>query len=106
VLFEMAPTYMSVWASVDRTRGSETVWFVDKPRFFDTRCWLGDRTGPKTKLDLPDDCEMAIQRDWLVVKRRSAWTLDGTIHAPDTLLGLPLAGFLAGQRDAAVLFAP
>jgi prolyl oligopeptidase len=106
VLFETAPTHMRVWASVDRTRGPETVWFADRPSFFETQLWLGDRTGPHTKLDLPDDCTMATHRDWLVVKRRSTWTLGGMTHAPDTLLGLPLAGFLAGQRTATVLFEP
>ena len=25
----------------------ETVWFADKPAFFDTIVWLGDRSGPK-----------------------------------------------------------
>ena len=34
---------------------TETVWFVDKPGFFDAILWLGDRTGPKVKLDLPTD---------------------------------------------------
>jgi prolyl oligopeptidase len=97
---------MSAWASVDRTRGPKTVWFADKPGFFDTRLWLGDRTGPQTKLDLPDDCAMATHRDWLVVQCRSVWTLGGRTHAPDTLLGLPLSRFLAGQREAAVLFEP
>jgi prolyl oligopeptidase len=106
ILFETTPKHMSVWASVDRTQGPETVWFADKPSFFATRLWLGDRTGPQTQLDLPDDCAIAPHRDWLVVKRRSAWTLGGMTHAPDTLLGLPLAGFLAGQRDATVLFVP
>ena len=55
VLFETTPESMGLWASVDRTRGAETVWFVDKPGFFDAIFWIGDRSGPKTKLDLPTD---------------------------------------------------
>ena len=36
----------------------ERVWFVDKPAFFDAITWMGDRTGPKVKLDLPTDIWM------------------------------------------------
>jgi prolyl oligopeptidase len=34
-LFETTPDSMSAWASVDRTQGTERVWFVERPAFFD-----------------------------------------------------------------------
>jgi prolyl oligopeptidase len=44
--------------------------------------------------------------DWLVVKRRTEWTVGGQTYPPDTLLGISLLAFLAGARDFAVLFEP
>jgi prolyl oligopeptidase len=106
VLIETTPESMGLWASVDRTRQTETVWFADKPGFFDTTIWLGDRSGPKAKLDLPTDIEHESRGDWLVVKRRTQWTVGGNTYAPDTLLGISLTAFLAGSRDFTVLFEP
>jgi prolyl oligopeptidase len=106
VLFETTPQAMSVGAGVDRTQGTETVWFVEKPAFFDAVFWRGDRNGPKVRLDLPADATMAAHRGWVAVKPRGAWTVGAATHAPDTVLGMPLARFLAGERDFAVLFQP
>jgi prolyl oligopeptidase len=53
VLFETTPDSMSAWASVDRTQGTERVWFVERPAFFEMITWLGDRAGPTAKLGLP-----------------------------------------------------
>jgi prolyl oligopeptidase len=48
VLIDTIPESMGLWASVDRTRATETVWFADKPGFFDTIFWLGDRRAPRS----------------------------------------------------------
>ena len=75
VLFESTPESMMVSAQVDRTAPGERVWFIDKPAFFDAIVWMGDRTGPKIRLDLPTDTWLDTHGDWLAVKRRSAWTI-------------------------------
>ena len=106
VLFETKPESMSAWGSVDRTQATEAVWFGERIGFFDGNFWLGDRTGRKSKLDLPTDTEMESHRGWLVVKRRTPWTTGQRTHPPDTMLGLSLAAFLAGDRDFTVLFEP
>ncbi len=106
VLFETLATNMNAWAGVDHTGGPERIWYGEKPDFFTTRHWLGDRLGPKTAIDLPDDCELMVQGDWMAVKRRTAWTIGGVTHPADTLLGSRLSAFLGGARDFAVLFEP
>jgi len=106
VLFETVRQSMSAGAGVDRTQGTETVWFVEKPAFFDTVVWMGDRTGPKVRLDLPADAIISAQRGWLAVRPRRAWRVGAAAHAADTVLGMPLARFLAGERDFSVLFEP
>ena len=104
VMIETTPESMGLWASVDRTQGPETVWFVDRPGFFDAIFWMGDRGGPKVKLDLPTDISIEAHRGWLVAKRRTAWTIGDKTYAPDTLLGISMPAFLGGARDFTVLF--
>jgi prolyl oligopeptidase len=106
VLYETTPESMSVWAHLDRTQAKEMVWFIDTPGFFDTIVWMGDRAGPRVKLDLPTDIGIEIHRDWLAVKRRTSWTIGDVSHMPDTLLGIALSAFIAGDRRFAVLFEP
>ena len=106
VLFETTADRMSVWGGLDRTQDEETVWFAERPAFFDIVLWKGDRSGPKVRLDLPEDSDMDAHRDWLAVKRRTPWTISATTHATDTVLGIALSAFLAGDRNFTVLFEP
>jgi len=106
VLFETMPDRTSVSAALDRTQPSETVWFWERVSFFDINYWLGDSTGAKLRLDLPTDVMASPHGGWLAVKRRTAWTIGGETHPADTLLGLSLPAFLAGDRNPEVLFAP
>jgi prolyl oligopeptidase len=106
VVFETAPDNMVAFSGVDRIDAETRVWFVEQLDFFNYHVWLGDETGPRAKLDLPTDIWMQAHRDWLVVKRRAAWTVGGQTHAPDTLLGMSLPAFLAGDRNFTVVFEP
>jgi prolyl oligopeptidase len=105
-LFETTPDSMSAWARVDRTQGTARIWFVERPAFFDMIAWLGNRAGPTAKLGLPVDISMEAHGDWLAVKRRTPWAIGDVTHAPDSLLGIALSAFLAGDRNFTVLFAP
>ncbi len=106
VLFEVAPESMAAFSNIDRTDVAPKIWFIEQAGFFDVNLWLGDTTGAKTKLDLPTDIWMEAHRDWLVVKRRTAWTVGGKTYAPDVVLGMSLSAFLAGDRDFTVVFEP
>lgn len=106
VIFETTPDSMSVGAGRDRTKPGEVVWFSEKPGFFDIVTWIGDREGPKVRLDLPTDIWMDTHRDWLVVKRRTEWTVGGATHASDTMLGISFSAFIAGDRNFTVIFVP
>lgn len=106
VIFETSVDDMLAFASVDLTGESPRVWFVARPGFFDVNLWLGDASGSQTKLDLPTDIWMEAHQDWLVVKRRATWTIGKVTYPPDTLLGMPLSAFLAGDRTFTILFEP
>jgi prolyl oligopeptidase len=106
VLFETTPDNMMVGGTVDRTRPSETVWFAEELGFFDMNVWIGDGTGAKQRIDLPTDITIGHHRDWLAVKRRTPWTIGARTYPADTVLGLSLSAFLAGDREVEVLFEP
>lgn len=106
VIFETDAKHVAVSADIDREDGEGRVWFVESLGFFDTRIWLGDRTGPQTRLDLPTDISVACHRGWLAARRRTAWTIGGKTHKPDAVLGIALAAFLAGERGVTTLFEP
>src|ERR1043166_2394168 len=106
VIFETTPDSMSVFTDVDRTAAAPRIWFVEKSGFFDVKLWIGDATAPNTRLDLPTDIWTEAHQDWLVVKRRSPWTVGGLTYAPDTVLGIALSAYLAGDRHFTVVFEP
>ena len=106
VIFETQPECMAVWADLDREAADERIGFVERTGFFDAVVWIGDRAGPKTRIDVPTDASVTWHRGWLAVKRRTAWTIDGATHAPDTVLGMNFAALLAGDRNFTKLFEP
>ena len=62
--------------------------------------------GPRSSSTCRPTSSIESHGDWLVVKRRTEWTIGGKTYAPDTLLGISLSAFLAGARDFTVLFEP
>src|SRR5262249_4721813 len=100
------PKSMSVLAGIDRTKPGNPVWFSERPGFFDVVMSVGDRGGPKIKLDLPTDISMDTYGDWLVVKRPTEWSVGGETYPPDTLVGIAFSAFIAGDRNFTVLFRP
>jgi prolyl oligopeptidase len=105
-IFETDADHMAVWSDVDRESAGESVWFAERLGFFDQVVWIGDRNGPKTRLDLPTDASPHWHRDWLAVKRRTVWTVGGETYPPDTVLGISFSAFLAGDRRFTKLFEP
>jgi prolyl oligopeptidase len=106
VIFEVPETSMAGSAGVDREGGKEVLVFFEQLGFYDARIHLGDRDGPKAEIPLPTDAHYAWQRGHVAVKPRTPWTVGGTTHAPDTLLGLSFEAVMQGKPVAEVLFTP
>ncbi|MBV8653061.1 MAG: S9 family peptidase, partial [Alphaproteobacteria bacterium] len=111
VIFETRHDSMSASAGVDHESeshdsGGERLWFAEKPGFFDTIVWIGDRSGPKTRIELPTDAAMSWHRGWLAVRGRTAWSAGGRTFGPDTVVGIAFEAFLKGDRDFEILFEP
>jgi prolyl oligopeptidase len=106
VIFETREECVYVFAGVDRDCPDERVWFAEKPGLIDTNAWIGDRTGPKTRLDIPTDAWLTWHRGWLTVKPRTAWTVGGETYGTDTVVVISFAAFLAGDRRFTKVFEP
>jgi prolyl oligopeptidase len=106
VIFAATPDCMGVSADVDREMPGQCVRYAERLGFFDEIVWIGDCTGAKTRLDVPTDATVEWHRGWLAVKRRTPWTISGETHPPDSVLGISLAAFHAGDRNFTKLFQP
>jgi prolyl oligopeptidase len=105
ILFEVDEAHMGGWGGVDPDEPGR-LFFGDKLAFYESDVFLGDATGPKTRLDLPRDAGFQWHRGWLAVRPRSAWEVGGTTHPPDSVLVISLDEFLAGSRDFRTVFTP
>jgi prolyl oligopeptidase len=106
VIFETNEEAMGVWAHPDREVPEERVWFVEKPGMIDSKIWIGDRRGPKAQVDVPSDCWAQTGRDWIAIKPRTPWNINGEIYEADTIIVISLPGLLAGDRRFTRLFEP
>lgn len=106
VLFETDRTNMIAWGAYDPTYKDGTIWYLERTGFFDGSYAIGDRTGPKHTLDLPSGISLQTHRGWLALSPREDWTTGNQTHPADTLLGISLDAFLAGERNFSVLYEP
>jgi prolyl oligopeptidase len=106
VIFETAPDNMGTFADVDRTDGIPRVWFAERLDFFNTNLLLGSDAGTRLKLDLPTDAQADFHRGWFVVRPRKPWKVGTQTYAPDTVLGMSLPAFLAGEHKFEILCEP
>lgn len=103
-LFTTAHVNMRAWSQVDRDDGR--LIFGESLGFFDSNVWLGDQTGPQQKIDLPTDATYLYHHGWLAVSGRTPWQAGAIAAAPDVIVAIRLADFLAGSRDFTIVFEP
>ena len=101
-LFQTDVANMAAWGGYDRATG--WLMFGEQADFFNNTVFIGDRTGPQRRLELPTDARFTWERGWLAIKPRTAWSVEGTTYAPDTLLAIQIDAFLAGDRAFKVVF--
>ncbi|TLU73179.1 prolyl oligopeptidase family serine peptidase [Lichenicoccus roseus] len=104
VLIEVPHESMGAGGGYDREE--DRLVFTDQTGFFDSTMWLGDRNGPAERMQWPTDASARWSRGWLALRPRTAWTLGDATHAPDSVLVIRLADWLAGSREVRVAFTP
>jgi prolyl oligopeptidase len=104
-VYEGKPSDLAVSAHHDRTPGYERD-FVSIARDFYHSDLYQRVEGKLARVEVPADAEADAHRDWLLVRTRSPWTVDGTTYPAGALLATQFDDFMAGKRHFTVLFEP
>jgi prolyl oligopeptidase len=106
VIIEGHPQDVVVHAVHDPTPGFERDLVVRWLDFFRAEHHVRTGDGELVRIPVPLDADVDTHREWLLIRLRSAWTVEGVTHAAGTVLVTDLDRFLAGGRDLTVVFAP
>ncbi|WP_199433374.1 prolyl oligopeptidase family serine peptidase [Qaidamihabitans albus] len=105
LVFEGKPDDVAVRGLHDPTEGWERDVVRRSIDFYRSELYL--RTGDGfVRVDVPDDANASLYREWLLVRTRSPWRTGGAEHPAGALLAIRLDDFLAGARELTVLFEP
>ncbi|SFW73477.1 prolyl oligopeptidase [Luteibacter sp. UNCMF366Tsu5.1] len=105
-VYEGTKTDMSIWAFRDKTPGYERDFVSRALEFYSTETFLRGKDGKLTKIDVPNDAETDVEREWLLIEPRTAWTVGGKTYPSGSLLAANFDDFMAGKREITVLFTP
>ncbi|MDG3016308.1 prolyl oligopeptidase family serine peptidase [Speluncibacter jeojiensis] len=105
-VFECKPEDVAASGWFDPTPGFERSFVERAVDFYNAQRWLLTDDGDRVRIDTPEDAEISVRKQWLLVFTRSPWTVAGTEHPPGTLLAADFEEYLAGARDLTVVFAP
>lgn len=104
-LFSVPLDHLSASVTHSSVPGFERDVAHDVLDFFNSRSYL--RVGDDwVHIDVPDDMAVSLHHEWLLLRPRSDWTVAGKTFMAGTLLGIELAGFMAGGREFRTIFAP
>ncbi|WP_427913088.1 prolyl oligopeptidase family serine peptidase [Ramlibacter sp. MMS24-I3-19] len=107
LVFEGRPDDVSVGAWVQHLPGGRQRHFLSRSIDFyrgEDSLLLDD--GRLQRIEKPDDADLQVQGDLMLLHLRSDWTVAGTTHPSGALLATSLEAFLRGERRFDVLFAP
>jgi prolyl oligopeptidase len=104
-VFEGQAKDVAAWASVDLTPGFERTTVGRATDFYNTEMFLLE--GEKTqRVDKPSDASLAFWYEHVLVQLRSDWTVGRATHKAGSLLTMPAAAYLKGERNFTALFTP
>lgn len=106
VVFAGEADDVSVSAVHDPTPGYERDLAVRRTEFFRSRSYLLQPGGDWQRLDVPEDAEIDLHRQWLLIELRSAWQAGDVTHPAGAVLVTSLDEFLAGKRELTTVFEP
>jgi prolyl oligopeptidase len=106
VVFEGKTSDMSAEAIHDATPGFERDFALRRPTFFTQETFLLGKDGATRKIDVPADAESSVNREWLLVKPRTPWTVAGRTYGAGSLIATRFDDFMAGKRAFTVLYQP
>ncbi|MFT3754566.1 MAG: prolyl oligopeptidase family serine peptidase [Pseudoxanthomonas sp.] len=106
LVYEGQPTDMTVYAMRDDTPGFERDFVSRALAFYKDELYLRGKDGKLVKIDAPDSAQKSVQREWLLLELRDAWSVGGKDYPAGALLAAKFDDFMTGKRDFDVLFMP
>lgn len=106
VVFEGEHDDVAVGAWRDPTPGFVRHFAYVHSDFFTSRDYVRAADGAYVLIDVPDDADTAVHRQWLLIRPRTAWSVGEVEYPAGSLLATPLEEFMAGGRDLTMVFAP
>ncbi|MEV6319915.1 prolyl oligopeptidase family serine peptidase [Nocardia sp. NPDC051787] len=105
-VFEGEPSDVAVSAGYDRTPGYQRHYIGRATDFFNEEVYLLEADGTLRHLDIPSDASESWYKDWLLVRLKSPWEVDGKSFPAGALLATDFEKFLSGAREFEVIFTP
>ena len=105
MVHEVSSGDLSVTGIHHHAPGFERDLIVEHLDFYRSRTFLVV-DGQLVRLEVPDDADLSLRREWLLVHPRSDWEIGGVVHPTGALIAIRLDTFLAGDRDFDLLFVP
>ncbi len=106
VVYEGDANDMYISGYRDLTPGFERDFVSRTIAFYNDELYLRTTDGTLQKLDVPNDANKSVRREWLLLELRSAWTVGDTTWPAGSLIATPLERFLTGDRTFTPLFTP
>jgi prolyl oligopeptidase len=106
VVYEGKTGDVTVYAFRDLTEGFERDFVGRALDFYSTHDHLLRPDGTLVRIDVPDDADTNVHREWLLVRPRTTWSAGGAEHPAGSLLAARFEDYLAGDRTLTVLFEP
>ena len=102
LVHEVGVDDLSIGATHDFTVGFERSLVFESLDFYRSRTFLLGLHGDLTLIEVPEDADIDLHREWLLVQPRSEWLG----YPVGSLLAIDFEAFLAGSRSFDVVFAP
>ncbi|MFR9774796.1 prolyl oligopeptidase family serine peptidase [Micromonospora sp. MS34] len=97
---------LAVHAAHDHTPGFARDFVCRSLDFYRTENYLLTGSGQRRRIEVPEDAQWDVHREWLLIRLRSPWTVGTVTHPAGALLATRFEAFLDGGRDLTVLFRP
>ena len=104
-VFEVAENHVAAGVSGDDAGGRRYVQISDAVDFYHASRYLLEK-GKLVKLEVPDDADLYLVRDQMVVYVRDPWETGGTTWETGSLVAMPVDDFIAGKRDLRLVMKP
>ncbi|MGC0365564.1 prolyl oligopeptidase [Rhodococcus sp. 27YEA15] len=105
-VYEGESSDVAVSVSHDPTPGYERDFVTRSVDFYRSQHFELTTTGELVLVAVPEDAGISIHHDWLLIRTKSPWTVDGTEYPTGALLAARYEDFLAGSRTLTVVFEP